>query len=125
AQAARNSGGITIAQVKRVVDAHDDPQRVRVPGILVDYVVEVGEDREHHSMTFGEYLNLDYTRAAPRDDDPHAADVAGRTPERQPPALDVRRIVQRRALLELVAHRPRVVNLGVGMPAGLGAIARE
>ncbi|MFO1298806.1 MAG: malonate decarboxylase subunit alpha [Burkholderiaceae bacterium] len=122
AQAAHNSGGIVIAQVKRVVDAHDDPQRVRVPGIVVDYVVEVGEDADHHSMTFGEYLNLDYMRAAPRE---AAGGAAAATAKLAPAALDARRIVQRRALLELAAHRPRVVNLGVGMPAGVGAVARE
>jgi len=149
AQAAHNSGGIVIAQVKRVVDAHDDPQRVRVPGILVDYVVEVGEDADHHSMTFGEYLNLDYLRAAPREGAEGGAAEAGRggdaggiaataatagvaatsspgaAAKPAPAALDARRIVQRRALLELAAHRPRVVNLGVGMPAGVGAVARE
>ncbi len=147
AQAAHNSGGIVIAQVKRVVDAHDDPQRVRVPGILVDYVVEVGEDADHHSMTFGEYLNLDYLRAAPREGSggrgageaggaggtggaggAAAAGTAGAadaSAKREPAALDARRIVQRRALLELAAHRPRIVNLGVGMPAGVGAVARE
>ena len=132
AQAARNSGGIVIAQVKRVVDAHDDPQPVRVPGILVDYVVEVGEDPDCHAMTFGEYLNLDYTRAAPRGArGAHGAGAragagaASTPPSREPPALDARRIVQRRALFELARHRPAVVNLGVGMPAGVGAVARE
>ena len=129
AQAAHNSGGIVIAQVKRVVDAHDDPQPVRVPGILVDYVVEVGEDPDRHAMTFGEYLNLDYTRAAPRGDRGAGAqpgvDLAPAPPLRESPALDARRIIQRRALIELAAHRPKVVNLGVGMPAGVGAVARE
>ncbi|MBN4659105.1 universal stress protein, partial [Escherichia coli] len=36
-----------------------------------------------------------------------------------------RKIVQRRAFLELAKLRAPVVNLGVGMPAGLGVIARE
>ena len=46
-----------------------------------------------------------------------------------PLPLDVRKIIQRRALLTLQAVPPRpgasrpVVNLGVGMPAGMGAVA--
>jgi propionate CoA-transferase len=48
-----------------------------------------------------------------------------------PLPLDVRKIIQRRALLALQAVPPRpgalrpVVNLGVGMPAGMGAVADE
>ena len=114
AQAARNSGGTVIAQVKRIVEAGTlDPNLVRVPGILVDHLV-VTEDPADHWMTFAEELNLDYTVAAPRE----------RTVP--PPApLDLRRIVQRRAFLELQALPGAVANLGVGMPAGIGAIARE
>ena len=40
ALAARNNGGIVIAQVKRVTAAgSDSAHEVRVPGVLVDYVV--------------------------------------------------------------------------------------
>ena len=119
AQAARNSGGIVIAQVKRVIDEHPNPQPVRLPGILVDYLVVCGEDPINHSMTFGEYLNLRYTGEA------RAPRTAGSAARPAAPALDCRRIIQRRAVLELLAQHPRVVNLGVGMPAGVGAIAHE
>jgi propionate CoA-transferase len=84
-----------------------------VPGILVDHLV-VTEDPDDHWMTFGERHNPDYTRAAP----PSQARPA-------PRPLDVRKIVQRRAFLELLPLKSPVVNLGVGMPASVGAIARE
>jgi propionate CoA-transferase len=114
AQAARNSGGLVIAQVKQVVPAGTlDPNLVRVPGILVDRIV-VTEDPNDHWMTFGEAYNPAYTGAL-------------REPEHafSPAPLDVRKIVQRRAFLELARLHDPVVNLGVGMPAGLGGIARE
>lgn len=122
AQAAHNSGGIVIAQVKRIVPAGTLPaSAVRVPGILVDHLV-IADDPQDHQMTFG----ADY--------DAHfAAAPAGRPPRQTgaPLPLDVRKIIQRRALLMLGAVPPRpgasrpVVNLGVGMPAGMGAVADE
>lgn len=39
AQAARNSGGIVIAQARRIVQRHDNLHAVKVPGILIDHVV--------------------------------------------------------------------------------------
>ena len=122
AQAAHNSGGIVIAQVKRIVQAGTLlPAAVRVPGILVDHLV-IADDPQDHQMTFG----ADY--------DPHFAAAPASRPARQagaPLPLDVRKIIQRRALLTLQAVPPRpgasrpVVNLGVGMPAGMGAVADE
>jgi propionate CoA-transferase len=114
AQAARNSGGIVIVQVKRLVGEHElNPNLVRIPGILVDYVV-VAERDEDHWMTFGERFNPVYTGAQRA----MSASVA-------PRPLDVRKVIQRRAFLELAKLARPVVNLGVGMPAGVGAIARE
>jgi len=125
AQAAHNSGGIVIAQVKRIVPAGTlAPAAVRVPGILVDHLV-IADDPLDHSMTFG----ADY--------DAHFAAAPASRPMRMPDSttaplpLDVRKIIQRRALLMLQAVPPRrgalrpVVNLGVGMPAGMGAVADE
>jgi propionate CoA-transferase len=121
AQAAHNSGGIVIAQVKRIVPAGSlAPNSVRVPGILVDHLV-IADDPQDHWMTFGE------------DFDPKYAAAPASRPAREPQGrsvlpLDLRKIVQRRALLALLpltGERRPVVNLGVGMPAGLGAVAHE
>ncbi len=115
AQAARNSGGIVIAQVKRIVAAGAiDPNRVRVPGILVDHLV-IADDPADHWMTFGEAFNPAYLATGPRPD-PAAAPAI---------ALDCRKIIQRRAFLALRELTHPVVNFGVGMPAGIGPIAQE
>ena len=116
AQAAHNSQGVVIAQVKRIVPVGRlDPNLVRVPGILVDHLV-LSEEPGDHWMTFGEEHNPAYLRGGP---------VPAQVDAPQDTALDVRRIIQRRALLELIPLRSPVVNLGVGMPAGIGAVARE
>ena len=118
AQAAHNSGGIVIAQVAALVDHHEALATIRVPGILVDYVV-VCEDPSQHSITFGEQANDSYLQAW-RGEAAEGHSIPALLP---PPALDARTLVQRRAVLELAQRRPRVVNLGVGMPAAVGGMA--
>ena len=118
AQAAHNSGGIVIAQVATLVDHHEALATIRVPGILVDYVV-VCEDPSQHSITFGEQANDSYLQAW-RGEAAEGHSIPALLP---PPALDARTLVQRRAVLELAQRRPRVVNLGVGMPAAVGGMA--
>ncbi|MDF3832817.1 malonate decarboxylase subunit alpha [Cupriavidus basilensis] len=118
AQAAHNSGGIVIAQVESLVDRHDNLHAIHVPGILVDYVV-VSTDPAHHQMTFAESFNPAYI--APWQGETASAAAAPAAA----PALDARTIVQRRAVLELARRQPRVVNLGVGMPAAVGMLAAQ
>jgi propionate CoA-transferase len=127
AQAARNSGGLVIAQVRRLVDRHDNLQAIHVPGILVDYVV-VADDEAEHQMTFGEAFNPTYIRPWQGEAIQLKEDAleAGEALEASlHGALDARTLVQRRAVLELMAQQPRVVNLGVGMPAAVGALAEQ
>ena len=117
AQAVRNCGGIVIAQVKRLLDAPAAPQQVRVPGILVDRIVVAGDGE--HDQTFGERFNASYTLPAAG---PGAADSSvDMAPPPMP--LDARRIIASRACDELVDGA--VVNLGIGMPEGIAAIAAE
>ncbi|MBM3555250.1 MAG: acyl CoA:acetate/3-ketoacid CoA transferase [Alphaproteobacteria bacterium] len=113
AQAAHNSGGIVIAQVKRLTAAGAlHPRAVAVPGILVDYVVVA--EPEDHWMTFAEFYNPAYTGEV------RLPDGAG-----APLPLDLDKVIARRALLELARLDHPVVNLGVGIPALVGAVARE
>jgi len=114
AQAARNSGGIVIVQVKRLTESGTlNPQLVRIPGILVDYVV-LPENPADHWQTYGEEYNPAYVGAI-------------REPQVsfKPLPLDVRKAIQRRAFFELIKLDHPVANLGTGIPAGVGQVARE
>ena len=115
AAAARNSGGFVIAQVKRIAQSGSLPARdVAVPGALVDCVVVVPEElhKEKHPMS--------YFKA----DDPVLASKI-KTPanplEKMP--LDIRKVIARRAAFLLKPGD--VVNLGIGMPEGVAAVAEE
>jgi propionate CoA-transferase len=112
AQAVRNSGGIVIAQVEHVVKANTlHPKKVKVPGILVDYLV-VATDTENHWQTEGVYFNPAFS-----------GDVKIPLGTISPLPLDERKVIARRAAMEL--EKNKIVNLGVGIPTSVAAVAAE
>ena len=107
AQAAKNHGGLVIAQVERVVDHIADPKSVRVPGMLVDFVV-VAEPAEH-PQTFGAAFDGSFVTA-------NGPDLPV-----SPVAFSERKIIGARALAEI--RRGDIVNLGIGLPEAVAAVA--
>lgn len=111
ALAARNSGGVVLCQVERIAASGTlDARRVRVPGVLVDAVVEAGPDE--HLQNYG-------TRYNPA----LSGEVRIPVERMKSLPLDAAKVVVRRAALELQPNS--VVNLGIGLPDGVSAIAAE
>ena len=109
AQAAKNSGGIVIAQVKRLAERGSlDPRRVKVPGVLIDAVVVHEEQR----LSFATDVDPSLTGSL-------------RIPGGHLPQLpmNARKVIARRAAQEL--REGDVVNLGFGMPDGVASILAE
>lgn len=111
AQAAHNSGGKVIVQVEKVV-SHGclDARLIRIPGIYVDALV-VGSP-ENHMQTFGTHY-----------DPAFSGEVRIPLDALAPLPMGERKIIARRAAMELVPHA--VTNLGIGMPEGVAAVAAE
>lgn len=111
AQAARNSGGIVIAQVESIAAAGTlNPKNVQVPGILIDYIV-VAKPENHFQTEVTQY-NPAFSGEL-------------KVPVNKIPALplDERKVIARRCAEELIPNA--VLNLGVGIPANVASIVAE
>src|SRR5215475_6725701 len=112
AMAAHNSGGRVIVQVERIAERGSlNPRQVKIPGIMVDCVV-VAERREDHMQTFAEFYSAAF-----------AGEMRVPMNTLEPLKMGERKIMARRAALELRVNA--VVNLGIGMPEGIAAVAAE
>src|SRR5436190_3128769 len=109
AQATRRAGGIVIVQVKRMARRGTLPaKQVRIPGILVDFVVVDPEQRQ----TYATYYDPSYSGEL-------------RIPEGDIKSLPFgpRKVIVRRAAMEIFPGA--VCNLGAGVSTGLSTIAAE
>ena len=111
ALAAKNSGGVVLCQVERIAQAGSlDARRVRVPSIFVDCVIVA--EPEYHMQNYG-------TRYNPA----LSGEVRMPLEALAPLPLDERKVIARRAAMELVPNG--VVNLGIGLPDAIGVVANE
>lgn len=112
AQAVKNSGGIVIVQVEKVVKSGTlNPKHVKIPRIYVDYIVEA-KDKEDQDQVLGYSYDPSLT-----------GEVNMVLDGLEPLKLDERKIIARRAAMELVEGQ--VVNIGIGMPEAISNVANE
>jgi propionate CoA-transferase len=111
AMAARNSNGLVIAQVERIASSGSlDARRVVVPSTLVDCVVVAPPAT--HRQTYG----TDYNPA-------YSGEIRVAVDKIPALALNERKLIARRCAFELPLGG--VINLGIGMPEAVAAVAAE
>ena len=111
AMAARNANGLVIVQVERIAATGSlDARSVVVPGVLVDCVVLAASAA--HAQTYATSYNAAYSSEIRVPVDRIAAT-----------ALDERKLIARRCAFELPLGG--VINLGIGMPEAVAAVAAE
>jgi propionate CoA-transferase len=109
AQATRRAGGIVIVQVKRMAKRGTlHGQHVKIPGILVDFVVVDAEQRQ----TYATYYDPSYS-----------GELRIPVDDIRPLPFGPRKVIVRRAAMELFPDA--ICNLGAGVSTGLSTIAAE
>ncbi|MCT8997518.1 acyl CoA:acetate/3-ketoacid CoA transferase [Chelativorans intermedius] len=109
ALAARNNGGVVIAQVKRIVQSGTlKPQDVRVPGVLVDHVVVAPEQLQTTQTPYDPAISGEIFRPLS---------------SFSTPAMSVQKVIARRVAMELADGM--AVNIGFGISANVPRILLE
>jgi propionate CoA-transferase len=109
AQATRRAGGVVVVQVKRMARrATLPPKAVKIPGILVDFVVVDAGQRQ----TYLTYYDPSYS-----------GELRIPTGDIKPLDFGPRKVIVRRAAMELFPGA--ICNLGAGVSTGLSTIAAE
>ncbi len=112
AAATHNSGGIVIVQVEKIVTKGSiDPRDVKIHGCMVDHIV-VAEPKNHPQTFTSDTYMPELT-----------GDIRIPVNEIETMPLNERKICGRRAALEL--KKNTLVNLGIGMPDAVAAVAAE
>jgi len=111
AMATKNSLGLTIVQTERIAESNTlNPRLVKIPRIMVDCVVVA--EPINHKQTYG----TDYNPA-------FSSEIRVITDNLSPLDLTERKIIARRCAYELPMGG--TINLGIGMPEGIAAVANE
>ena len=109
ALAARNNGGIVIAQVKRITKSGSlKPHDVRVPGMLVDYIVLDPDQKQTTQTAYDPAIS---------------GEIARPMSSFEVPEFGIQKIIARRVAQELQAGS--CVNLGFGISANVPRILLE
>ena len=112
ALAAKGCGGKVIVQVERKVKAGTlHPMMVKIPRVSVDAIV-VAKPENHWQIPMAEKYNPAL-----------CGEVRIPLSEVQPLPFDERKVVCRRCAMEMIPNA--VVNLGIGMPPGVGVVCAE
>ena len=112
ATAAKNSGGIVIVQVEYVTKKDTiNPKDVKIPGILVDYVVQA-TDQSACWQAEGVYWEPAFS-----------GHIRKPLSAIEPLPLDDRKVICRRCAMEV--SKGDIVNLGLGMPADMSKVIAE
>ncbi|MBS0447213.1 MAG: 3-oxoacid CoA-transferase [Proteobacteria bacterium] len=109
AQATRAAGGVVIVQVKRLAQRGLLPaKQVKIPGMMIDLVVVDPEQRQTYVSVY---------------DPTYAGELKVPLSHIAPLPFDPRKVIARRAALELVPGA--VCNLGSGISTGIATVGAE
>lgn len=113
AAATHNSGGIVIVQVENIVqNGMIPPKSARIHHSLVDYIVKTPAPELHSQSLVTPIYNPALT-----------GEIRCLTDAVDPLPMGIRKIIARRGAMAL--KNGSIVNLGVGVPSGIGSVANE